>query len=56
VANCDPIVAKVMDTIGHYIYLLLQSFGDLDETRTAELRLLELAQFALVSEYLTKFT
>jgi hypothetical protein len=56
VADCDLIVAKVVDTIGHYIHLLLQSFGDLDETRTAELRLLELAQSASVPEYLTKFT
>jgi hypothetical protein len=56
VADCDPMVAKVVDTIGHYIHLLSQSFGDLDETRTAELRLLELAQSASVPEYLTKFT
>ena len=42
VTDCDPIIAKIMDTIGHYIHLLLQLFGDLDETKTAELRLLEL--------------
>jgi len=41
--------------IGHYIHLLSQSFGDLDETKTAELRLLKLAQSASVPEYLTKF-
>jgi len=41
-ADCDPIMAKVVNTIGHYIHLLSQSFGDLDEIRTAELRLLEL--------------
>jgi hypothetical protein len=40
--DCDLMVAKVVDTIGHYIHLFLQSFGDLDETKTAELRLLEL--------------
>jgi Retrotransposon gag protein len=56
VADCDPMVAKVVDTIGHYIHLLSQSFGDLDETRTAKLRLLELIQSASVPEYLTKFT
>jgi hypothetical protein len=56
VTDCDLIVAKVVDTIGHYIYLFSQSFGDLDETKTAELRLLELAQSASVPEYLTKFT
>jgi len=43
VINCDPIIIKIIDTIGHYIYLLLQLFGDLDEIKTAELRLLELA-------------
>jgi hypothetical protein len=42
VIDCDLMIVKVVDTIGHYIHLLLQSFGDLDETRTAELRLLEL--------------
>jgi hypothetical protein len=42
VTDCDLIVAKVVDTIGHYIYLFLQSFGDLDETKTAKLRLLKL--------------
>jgi hypothetical protein len=51
----DPMVIKIINTIGHYIYLLSQLFGDLDETRTAELRLLELAQSASVPEYLTKF-
>ena len=42
VTDCDLIIVKVVDTIGYYIYLLLQLFGDLDETKTAELRLLEL--------------
>jgi hypothetical protein len=42
VASCDPIVAKVINTVGHYLEFLLQSFGNLDEIRTAELRLLEL--------------
>jgi hypothetical protein len=56
VADCDPIVVKVVNTIGHYIHFLLQSFGDLDEIRIVKLRLLKLAQSASVSEYLTKFT
>ena len=56
VADCDLMIVKVVNTIGHYIHFLSQSFGDLDETRTAELRLLKLAQSASVSEYLTKFT
>jgi hypothetical protein len=55
VADCDLIMIKVVNTIGHYIHLLSQSFGDLDETKTAELRLLELAQSASVPKYLTKF-
>ena len=56
VADCDLMVIKVVDTIGHYIHFLSQSFGDLDETRTAELRLLKLTQSVSVPEYLTKFT
>ena len=56
VADYDLIIIKIVNTIGHYIYLLSQSFGDLDETKTAKLRLLELAQSASVPEYLTKFT
>ena len=55
VADCDPIVVKIVDTIGYYIHLLSQLFGDLDEIRTAELRLLKLTQSASVPEYLTKF-
>jgi hypothetical protein len=56
VALCDKIVADVINTVGNYLNLLAQSFGDLDEVRTAELRLLKLIQAASVSEYLTKFT
>jgi hypothetical protein len=56
VVNCDLIVIKVVDTIGYYIYLFLQSFGDLDEIKIAELRLLELIQSVSVSKYLIKFT
>jgi hypothetical protein len=41
--SCDPIVAKIVNTVGHYLDLLSQFFGNLDEARTAELRLLELA-------------
>jgi hypothetical protein len=55
VTNCDLIIAKVVNTIGYYIHLFSQLFGDLDEIRIAELRLLKLAQSASVSEYLTKF-
>jgi hypothetical protein len=41
-ASCDLMIAKTMDTVGHYLELFLQLFGDLDEIRTAKLRLLEL--------------
>jgi hypothetical protein len=56
VASYDLIVAKTMNTVGHYINLLSQSFNNLDETRTAELRLLKLIQTASVPDYLIKFT
>jgi hypothetical protein len=49
-------MTKIVNTIGHFIHFFSQSFGDLDETRIAKLRLLELAQSVSVSEYLTKFT
>jgi hypothetical protein len=55
-ADCDLIMVKVVNTIGHYIYFFSQLFGDLDEIRTAELRLLKLIQSASVPEYLIKFT
>jgi hypothetical protein len=42
VTSCDLIIVKAVDTVGHYLEFLLQSFGDLDEIKTAELRLLEL--------------
>jgi len=56
VTDCDLIIIKIVDTIGYYIYLLSQLFGDLDETKIAELRLLKLTQSVSVSEYLIKFT
>jgi hypothetical protein len=56
VALCDKIVIDVIDTVGYYLALLLQSFGDLDKLKTAELRLLKLIQTVSVPEYLTKFT
>jgi hypothetical protein len=53
---CDKIVADIMNTVGHYLDFLAQSFGDLDEAKIAELRLLKFIQAVSVSEYLTKFT
>jgi phosphoglucomutase len=43
VTSYDLMVIKVIDAVGHYLEFLSQLFGDLDEIRTAELRLLELA-------------
>jgi hypothetical protein len=42
VALCDKMVTDVINTIGYYLALLSQLFGDLNKLRTAELRLLEL--------------
>jgi hypothetical protein len=55
VSLCDKIVADVMNIIGHYLTFLLQLFGDLDELKTAKLRLFELNQTVSVLKYLTKF-
>jgi hypothetical protein len=56
VASYDLAVGAVINTVGHYLRLLSQSFGDLNEARIAELRLLKLVQIVSVLEYLTKFT
>jgi hypothetical protein len=56
VASCDSIIVKTVNTVGYYLKFLSQLFGDLDETRTAELRLLKLVQFVSIPEYLIKFT
>jgi hypothetical protein len=42
VSSCDLMVIKAINTVGHYLKFLLLLFGDLDEIRIAELRLLEL--------------
>jgi hypothetical protein len=55
IAFYDKIVINVIDTVEHYLNLLAQSFGDLDEIRIIELRLLKLIQAASVPEYLIKF-
>jgi len=55
-AGSEDEVRKVFNNSDHYFHLLRQSFGDLDEARTAEQRLLELRQKGSVPEYLTKFT
>jgi hypothetical protein len=49
-------VRKIFNNTEAYFDLLRQFFDDLDEARTAELRLLELRQKGSVPEYLTKFT
>jgi hypothetical protein len=42
VASCDLIIAKAINAVRYYLKFLLQLFGDLDEIKTAELRLLKL--------------
>jgi hypothetical protein len=42
VASCDLIVIKIINTVGYYLEFLLQLFGNLNEIKTAELRLLKL--------------
>jgi hypothetical protein len=54
--NCEMKVQRIFNSMDLYFDLLRQSFGDLDEARTAELRLLDLKQKGSVPEYLIKFT
>jgi hypothetical protein len=54
--NCDEKIKKIFNNINLYFNFLRQSFGDLDEAKTAELQLLDLRQKGSVSEYLTRFT
>jgi hypothetical protein len=54
--SCSDEVKKVFLSLQEYIALLNQSYGDFDETRTAELKLMETAQTQSVPEYLTRFT
>ena len=39
ISLCDKMIIDVMNTVGHYLALLSQLFGDLDKSKTAELRL-----------------
>jgi hypothetical protein len=55
-ANSEEEVKRIFNNQTAYFDLLRQSFDDLNETRTAELRLLELTQKGSIPEYLTKFT
>jgi hypothetical protein len=54
--NCEEEIRRIFNNIDLYFGLLRQSFGDLDEARTAELQLLDFRQKGLVLEYLTRFT
>jgi hypothetical protein len=47
---------NIMSGMGNFLDLLKQSYGDLNEVRTAELQLQELTQAGTVPEYLTRFT
>jgi hypothetical protein len=51
----DEKMRKIFNNVNLYFNLLRQSFGDLDEARTAELQLLNLRQKESVPEYLTRF-
>jgi Retrotransposon gag protein len=53
---CSEEVKKVFNSSPEYVTLLTQSYGDFDEARTAELRLMETTQTGSVPEYLTRFT
>ena len=53
---CSDEVKKVFNSSPEYVTLLTQSYGDFDEARTAELRLMETTQTGSVPEYLTRFT
>jgi hypothetical protein len=53
--QCDEPVRTVIAGMEIYLELLKQSYGDLNETRTAELQLQELVQTGTVPEYLTRF-
>jgi hypothetical protein len=55
-ANSEKKIKRIFNNIDLYFNLLRQSFGDLDEARTAELQLLNLRQRGSVPEYLTRFT
>jgi hypothetical protein len=48
-------VKKIFNNSDTYFNLLRQFFGDLNEARTAKLRLLEFRQTGSIPAYLTKF-
>jgi len=54
--QCEEPVRTIMAGMNNYLGLLKQSYGDLNETRTAELQLQDLTQGGTVPEYLTRFT
>ena len=55
-SQCKKPVRTIMAGLNNYLELLKQSYGDLNETRTAELQLQDLTQGGTVPEYLTRFT
>jgi hypothetical protein len=54
--QCDEPVRTVMAGMGIYLKLFKQSYGNLNETRTAELQLQKLMQTGTVFKYLIRFT
>jgi hypothetical protein len=53
--ECDEPVRNVFNSLPAYFKLMGQSYGDLDETRTAEQKLQALMQTGSVPQYLAKF-
>ena len=52
---CQETVRTVMSNIDAFLGIIAQSYGDLDEARTSELKLMDLKQQGAVPEYLTRF-
>lgn len=52
----DVVIKGIFEDHEEYFKLLAQSYGDLDEVRTAEQELMALQQKGTVPEYLTRFT
>jgi hypothetical protein len=54
--SCKPETTKVFRTTDNFLLFLLISYRDLNEARTAELKLNKLRQSRSFSEYLARFT
>ena len=54
--SLSSVARHPFESLDNYFDMLKQSYGDLDEVRTAEQELLALRQKGSVPEYLTRFT